>query len=258
MRKLATIRKIAEVKIIENADKICQYRVDGWWVVDAVERYQVGDLVVYFEIDSWVPTELAPFLSKGKEPREYGGVKGERLKTVKLRGAVSQGLLLPVETGFGGYPWIRSATGEHTVVQEGQDVTELLGIQKYEPPVPAQLAGKIAGVFPSWLRKTDQERCCDANTKVLTEAGPMSIKQICDEKYSGQVLSFNHATEQTEFKPVTGWSTMTRRKGEWLKITTRSGKTLLVTKNHKIYLPEIGVYREARELSVGDLVNILG
>jgi hypothetical protein len=41
------------------------------------------------------PTELAPFLSKGKEPREYEGVKGERLRTVKLRGQLSQGLLLP-------------------------------------------------------------------------------------------------------------------------------------------------------------------
>ena len=101
MRKLATIRRIAEIRPIENANKIYHYRVDGWWVVDTVDKFQVGDLVIYLEIDSWVPTELAPFLSKGKEPREYNGVKGERLKTVKLRGAVSQGLLLPIQTGIG-------------------------------------------------------------------------------------------------------------------------------------------------------------
>lgn len=97
MRKLASIKKIEEIKKIEGADKICAYRVDGWWVVDTIDRYQPGDLAVYLEIDSWVPNELAPFLSKGQEPREFNGVKGQRLRTVKLRGVTSQGLLLPLK-----------------------------------------------------------------------------------------------------------------------------------------------------------------
>ena len=158
MRKLATIRKVSEIAPIIGADKICHYRVDGWWIVDSVGRYQVNDLAVYIEIDAWCPHELAPFLSKGKDPREYNGVKGERLKTVKLRGAVSQGLLLPIQTGIGGYPFIKNSIGEHIVVQEGLDVTELLGVQKWEPPIPAQLRGKIVGNFPNWLRKTDEDR----------------------------------------------------------------------------------------------------
>ncbi len=95
-RKLASVRRIAEVKSIEGADSICAYRVDGWWVVDGIGKYQVGDLVTYCEPDSWVPTELAPFLSKGKEPREFNGVKGERLRIQKIRGCVSQGLLLSI------------------------------------------------------------------------------------------------------------------------------------------------------------------
>ena len=85
MRKLATIQCIAEVKTIENADKIVAYRINGWWVVDSKDKYQVGDVVVYCEPDSWVPHELAPFLSKGKEPREFEGVKGERLRTQKFK-----------------------------------------------------------------------------------------------------------------------------------------------------------------------------
>jgi RNA ligase (TIGR02306 family) len=44
------------------------------------------------------------------------------------------------------------------MVHEGQDVTEMLGIVKYEPPIPAELAGKVKGQFPSFLRKTDEER----------------------------------------------------------------------------------------------------
>ena len=95
MRKLASIRRIADLQPIPDADKIEVATVDGWKVVTQKGLYNVGDLVVFFEIDSWIPNELAPFLSKDKEPREYNGVKGERLRTVKLRGQISQGLLMP-------------------------------------------------------------------------------------------------------------------------------------------------------------------
>jgi RNA ligase (TIGR02306 family) len=149
-RKLATIRKIAEVKSIEGADKICAYRVDGWWVVDSVGKYQVNDLVVYAEPDSWVPTELAPFLSKGKEPREYEGVKGERLRTVKLKKQISQGLLLPIPED--------TIKGAGILIAEGLDLTDHLGIIKWERPMNAQLAGMARGNFPSVVPKTDQER----------------------------------------------------------------------------------------------------
>jgi len=167
MRKLVTVRKIAEVAAIPDADKICAYRVDGWWVVDSVGKYVVGDLVVYAEPDAWIPTELAPFLSKGKEPREFNGVKGEKLRTIKLRGQLSQGLLLPLETvwlkhvDFTQFPeantwdWQSDWTPDDV---EGMDVTDILGIQKWEAPISAQLAGQARGNFPSRIVKTDQER----------------------------------------------------------------------------------------------------
>ena len=66
MRKLATIRRIAEIRPIEKADAIEHVRVDGWWVVSKKGEFQVGDLAVYIEIDAWSPYELTPFLSKGK------------------------------------------------------------------------------------------------------------------------------------------------------------------------------------------------
>ena len=144
MRKLATVRKIAEIKAIPEADLIVAYRVDGWWVVDKKDNYVVGDLVVYVEPDAWVPHELAPFLSKGKEPAEYEGVKGERLRTVKLKKQLSQGLLLAVPNSF--------------VKVEGLDCTEALGIKLWEPKLPAQLAGDARGLFPSAVPKTEAER----------------------------------------------------------------------------------------------------
>jgi RNA ligase (TIGR02306 family) len=154
MRKLATIRKIADIQPIEGADAIEVAVVDGWKVVTKRGEYKPGDLAVYLEIDSWVPHELAPFLSKGQEPREYNGVKGERLRTIKLRGAVSQGLLLSLRD-----PVVYKALLGSNDWYEGQDHTELLGIQKWEPEIPAQLAGQVRGLFPTHLiPKTDQER----------------------------------------------------------------------------------------------------
>ena len=144
MRKLATVRKIAEIKAIPEADLIVAYRVDGWWVVDKKDAHSVGDLVVYVEPDAWVPHELAPFLSKGKEPSEYEGIKGERLRTVKLKKQLSQGLLLPVPNGF--------------INIEGTDCTEALGVLKWEPKLPAQLAGDARGLFPAVVPKTEAER----------------------------------------------------------------------------------------------------
>lgn len=153
MRKMASIQRIAEIKPINGADKIVKARVGGWWVVTAIDNgFKEGDLVIYCEIDSWIPTEIAPFLSKGQEPREYNGVKGERLRTVKLRGQLSQGLILPLTV------LECECYGFEPIVHEGDDVSEVLGIQKFDPPVPASLAGISKGAWPSAIPKTDQER----------------------------------------------------------------------------------------------------
>jgi RNA ligase (TIGR02306 family) len=145
MRKLASIRRIDDIQPIPGADAIDVATIGGWNVVVKKGEFAVGQLVIYFEIDSWIPHELAPFLSKGQEPRTYEGVKGERLKTVKLRGQVSQGLILPLNDKVAG-------------LAEGDDATEILGVLKYEKPISASLAGFARGNFPSFIPKTDQER----------------------------------------------------------------------------------------------------
>jgi RNA ligase (TIGR02306 family) len=239
-RKMATIRKVEEVRDIPEADKICAYRIGGWWVVDSVGKYSIDDLVVYCEINSWIPNEIAPFLSKGKEPREYEGIKGERLRTVKLRGVVSQGLLLPIDGYF-----------DSIEIHEGMDVSELLVIVKYEPPIPAQLEGLIKGNFPSRIPKTDQERCLSGDTLILTENGHLTIKYIVDNSLKINVCSYNHDEKMIEFKLITAHSVISRRKNEWLKIKTRSGNEIVVTKNHKIWCEDILSYRQAKDICVG-------
>ena len=151
MRKMATIRKIDALRPIVGADAIECAIVGGWTCVVKKGEYTAGDLAVYCEIDSWIPYEVAPFLSKGNFPHVYNEVKGERLRTVKLRGQLSQGLLLPLKELYG----LLQGLNNHF---EGQDVSENLGIVKYEAPIPASLAGEVKGMFPSHIPKTDQER----------------------------------------------------------------------------------------------------
>lgn len=153
-RALATIRKIDSIGPIEGADAIEVATIGGWEVVVKKNEFVSGQLVVYFEIDSWIPTELAPFLSKGKEPREYFRVKGERLRTIRLRGQLSQGLVLPIEQLF-----------TTNVPLEGDDVTDLLNIQKWEPPATFS-AANAKGNFPSFIPKTDQERIQNITRKI--------------------------------------------------------------------------------------------
>lgn len=152
-RKLSTIRKIKEIVPIEGADAIELALVDGWQVVVAKNvGHKVGDKIVYCEIDSFLPIrEEFEFLRKSSF-KKMGDQEGFRLKTIKLRNTLSQGLILPYSV----IPIAQFASAYD--LPEGMDVSEMLGIVKYEPPVPAQLAGKVKGSFPSFLRKTDEER----------------------------------------------------------------------------------------------------
>lgn len=172
-RKLASIRKISDLQPIEGADKIELAIVDGWKVVVAKDvNHKVGDFVIYCEIDSFLPIkEEFEFLRKSSYKKMKDGTEGFRLKTVKLRGQVSQGLILPLsilegegemKIGFSEQPWGKQLQlgpyDDALVIEVGVDVTERLGITKYEPPIPAELAGKVKGHFPSFIPKTDEER----------------------------------------------------------------------------------------------------
>jgi RNA ligase (TIGR02306 family) len=152
-RKLATVRRIKEIIPIEGADRIELAVVDGWKVVVAKDvQHKVGDLVIYCEIDSFLPIrEEFEFLRKSSF-KKMGDQEGFRLRTAKMKGQISQGLILPI--------FVLNPPDTNIYVQpfEGLDVTEMLDIVKYEPPIPANLAGKVKGLFPSFLIKTDEER----------------------------------------------------------------------------------------------------
>lgn len=148
MRKLATLRRVADVQPIPGADKIELAKIDGWQCVVKKGELKPGSLALYCEIDSFLPANDERFAFLSKDFRnDHEGRRGARLRTIKLRGMLSQGLALGLEQ----FPELAHAN-------EGEDLTDALGIVKWEPPMPAQLSGVARGSFPAFLRKTDQER----------------------------------------------------------------------------------------------------
>jgi RNA ligase (TIGR02306 family) len=155
MRKLASIQTVNAAEPIPGADAIERVRVLGWWVVVKKGEFRPGDRVVYCEIDSLLPVRpefefLRASSFKPAQADAAGGVTlpaGFRIKTVKLRGQVSQGICFPLSVLPPGAP-----------ADEGADVTEALGVLKWEPPQTVGMGGRVKGGFPGFLPKTDETR----------------------------------------------------------------------------------------------------
>jgi len=133
---LATIQIITDIQSIPDADSIEVATVMGWKCVVKKDEFKIGDKCVYIGIDTIVPeTPQFEFLRKAHF----------RIKTIRLRKQLSQGIIFPVTIIQNQQEWI-----------EGQDVTELIGVKKYEKQIPINLAGQIKRQFPSYVPKTDE------------------------------------------------------------------------------------------------------
>jgi RNA ligase (TIGR02306 family) len=176
-RKLASIQKVKAILPIEGADAIEVIQINNWKVVAKKGEFNEGDLVVYCEIDSFLPIrDEFEFLRKSSY-KKMGDVEGFRLKTIKLRGQVSQGLVLPKTI----------LISLVDAIWEGLDVTKELGILKYDPPIPAELSGVAKGNFPSFIKKTDEERI----QYLSNEYGEMKVfNYYITEKLDGSSATF--------------------------------------------------------------------
>lgn len=162
MRKLASIQTVSHIRPIEGADRIEVVGILGWECVSKKGEFREGDPCVYFEIDSLLPEDSRYEFLRASSYRK--DLKKYRLKTVRLRGQISQGLALPISM----FPEVAS-------LSEGSDLTDLLNIEKYEPPIPAQIQGDARSF--SWpISKTDEAR-------VQSEEGRTLLKSLLGLPY---------------------------------------------------------------------------
>jgi hypothetical protein len=205
VRNLATIRVIKEIRPIPDADKIEVAVVDGWeCVVTKEEKYKVGDKIIYVEIDSVMP-----------ERPEYAFLKERkyRVRTIKLRKQISQGLILPLKT----LDYYYDTLGIADEVKEGDDVTEILGVKKYDPEgdkeqklleqKTTQSKNKVVRYlsrfnwfqqtfkflqprrysWPKFIKKTDEERIQNLSKQLEYW---MDLVFIATEKLDGQSATY--------------------------------------------------------------------
>ena len=259
VRHLATIQKIVAIEKIEGADRIVCATVLGWKVVTKKDEFVVGDLCVFFEIDSILKkASWNEFLVDKNRPD-----KPIRLKTCRLKGQISQGLALPISS----IPELSSIPN----LVEGTDVTEALGIIQYSPDIPAELRGLMKGNFPGFLIKTDVNRvqayprvieelqgvevyvtkkidgCCDAETEITTPEGLKTIQELCENKYSGKVLGFNHKDDKFEFVDVEKTWIRSNKKN-WYEIALENGQKIKLTGEHRVWCDDLKCYRKVEDL----------
>ena len=202
MRQLASIQRVTNLSPIPGADRIEVARVLGWDVVVQKDLYKIGDLVVYFEIDSILPDK--PWCEFMRD-RKY------RVKTIKLRKQISQGLCIPMGECLDIHkPW-----------SEDTDVTEHLGVKKHDPQGDKERASNVSqrqpvphawmlrfeigrklhqyiwprkkGSWPQWFPKTDETRVQNLpNIDALTQGRVL----YATEKLDGQSVTMFYERAQ--------------------------------------------------------------
>ena len=165
-RKLASVQRIKAIKPIEGADRIEIVQVLNWDCVAQKGEYQVGDMVIYFEIDSLLPDIPAFEFLKGSSWSQK--LNKYKIRTHKFRGQISQGLVIPIRQLTEIYNQINKSSVSSIDYDEGDDLTVLLKIEKYEPPVSNGPLGDL--ISHEWyVPKTDEERIQVCAENVLPE-----------------------------------------------------------------------------------------
>ncbi|RYP28893.1 hypothetical protein DL767_006988 [Monosporascus sp. MG133] len=168
-RKLVTVRKVAAVHPIKGADRTEAVEVDGWTCVAGTGQFKAGDLAVFFEIDSFLPAGDSRWTYLADKFITYDGERGFRIKSSRMRGQISQGILAPLDD----FPEILAAWVD-LEIRHGRREAErllretafdgLLGVKKFEATVAATTTTGVSTrksdqiPMPEFIPRTDQER----------------------------------------------------------------------------------------------------
>ena len=148
MRSLVTIQKVRHISPIPDSDFLELAHVMGWYCVVKKGEFKEGELGIYYEVDSFLPVdERYEFLRASSYRDNVDNGQGFRIRTMKMRGQLSQGLLLPLNK----FPELENC-------EEGTDVTEKLNVKKWYIPETANAGGTIIGERPNGIPASDEIR----------------------------------------------------------------------------------------------------
>lgn len=162
----ASIQRIKEILVHPNAEKLEIAKILGWNVVVQKDQFKKDDLVVYCQIDSFLPIKPEfEFLRKSCYRKLVNGDEGFRIKTMQLRKELSQGICFPM-----------SILDNKNVadMNEGTDVSDILGVRHYMKDIPICLSGNMKGDFPGFMYKTDE---------TMVQSIPYKINELKGKPY---------------------------------------------------------------------------
>lgn len=242
---------------------------------DGSHRYKEGDLAIYVPEAAIVPENLLRkgFWNEKENKGMLAGSKGNRTKAIKLRQIISQGIMFSVEM-FEGFDEEKHFCFTHSFpdfpVKEGMDVSSLLGIIKYEPVIPSSMSGEVTNIgiehkinfdveniqkFPHLIQEGEEviitekgHGCLPFHSKLVTlEYGETTIGNIVDNKLECHIKSHDIVTNDVVYELVEGWQCL-ENNDDWYEIELEDGSIIEITGNHKIWIPNLGVYRKVEDL----------
>jgi RNA ligase (TIGR02306 family) len=195
-RKLATVETVTAIRAIPDADAIECARIRGWDVVVKKGEFAAGERCLYLEVDTLIDVTdpRFAFLAPRGTRTDMDGNTGHVLKTARLRGQYSQGLALPLTD----FPEITGPDG--LTLPAGADVTGLLPVTLWTPPLPANLTGHAYGRIPGWIPVTDEDRL-ENNPHLLTAREHIWTATEKLDGTSTTVYVNPHAGDTTDLTP---------------------------------------------------------
>jgi len=178
--KLTEITKILDLSPIEGADRIEKCLVKNWNCVVRKGLHKIGDTIIFVYPDTLIKKSLVD--------ETYEGDDKIRLKTIRMKGIYSAGLVLPISI---------LAPVPPQAWQEGQDVAELLGIEKYIKQIPVSMAGDALGDFPSYFISKSDEDNLRSNPDAVDELKNYDGEIVLSVKVDG--TSFTTVLHENEF-----------------------------------------------------------
>jgi tRNA-binding EMAP/Myf-like protein len=242
MPKIASIEKLISVEPHPNADRLDLVKVLGYQCVTERGLHSPGDLIIYIQPDSVLPEDA-------EWAEGYRKYSPTRIKAVKLRGEFSEGVIFPMKD------FLEVMNKIYTIEDflEGTDVSALLGITHYEPPMPQDLSAK--GLLPLGIPKTDETRCLSGDSILSTDIGFLTIREICEKELTPLVKSWDSELCKETYAAIINHA-ISSKTNKWLKITLECGRELILTNDHRVYLPSLNCFRDAGELQIDDYCQV--